>query len=213
MGFLSFDKTSKNTTNNYDQSQNSTNTVGDNRVGGDNSIIGGNTSAATINGDVTNTDYGAIEQGVGLAKGSLDFASNVAANSFQLTDHATSNALLFGEDVLTANNKSNQLVADIAQGSLDNIYKGNKDFLNYASGVNDKSLDFAENISDNTNSTISSAFSKFTDGVGNAINQVSSVVKGANTSDSVQTIKYIGFAVVGIAVAVFVLPQIFKGGK
>lgn len=197
MGF--FDKKSSTNTTTNDYTTNLQAGGADNRVGGDNSNFGGNVSAQEINGNVSMTDYGAIEQGVGLAKGSLDFASNTVANAFTLTDTATTNALLFGKSAFQYADASNKYLADISQGAL----KANSDVIN---GAFENNTSVVEKALDSNKS----AFNSTLGAVNNAIAAVKDTVKGANTSDSVQTIQYIAGAVV-VGILGFVLFS--KGNK
>ncbi len=190
------DKKKSTTTNTTNNDYTTTTSSTDNRVieGG---IVGGNITGQSI-GDVTVSDYGAIEQGVGLAKGSLDFASNVVANAFTLNDENTKNTLLFGKSALDSNLESSKLVSNIAGKSIDKLYENNNNVLNFASSSQGAALNAVKDAS-NT-----------------ALSKVSEVVKNANTSDSVQTIKYIMWGVIGVAAVVLLSrsgASLFKTAK
>ena len=187
MGLINKNKTNTNNTENNDFTTNID--AVDNRVGGDASIFGGNVTAQNI-GSVTATDYGAIEAGTGIARNALEFSSNNLANAFQFGDEITKNSTLFGKNALDATIESNKLVSGIAGTALNKLTENNDSVLNFARSVNKDSLG----------------------GIGDAIDKVASTVKASNTSDSVQTIKYIGLAVAAIAGIFFIAP-IFKTGK
>lgn len=186
-----FDKKSTTKTTNTEYTTDSSVHTVDNKVVGDNSNVGGNISAQNINGNVTNTDYGAIAEGTGLSKAALDFASNNVANAFTFADSALEKNTLFGDRALDSVDYTNKLANQVTGVALDKLYEGNKNALSFGSNAVEQLRGTADN----------------------AINKVTDVVKAANTSDSVQTIKYIGYAVVGIAIAIFVAPSLIKALK
>lgn len=195
MGF--FDKKVKTETTNVDQTQNTTTEALDQRAAGDNSNIAGNITGQNI-GSVTTTDYGAIEKSFDFSTGALDAATNIAANSFQYADNANTNALLFGESALRSNQIAMALTKDLAGSAFDTVYKNSKNALDNAAESQKGAL-----------STVDKTVSSMGTIVGNAVSKISDVVKGANTSDSVQTIQYIAGAVIFVAVAYMFL----KGNK
>lgn len=112
MGFLSSDKTSSSSTQNYDETN--LNTL-DNRVSGDDSITGGNQTVSQVNGNVklTTTDFGSVAGGLNVANNALAANVEVFGDSVDLASLAVSaneNAFLGALDNIKETNAvANQL--------------------------------------------------------------------------------------------------------
>lgn len=187
MGF--FDKKTTKSTTNYETNTDNSFTTADNSVTGDASTVN-KVTAESITGDVVLTDHGAIEQATNLSKGALDFSSNVLANAFTFGDSANNRALLFGENALELAKTTSILNKEFGMDALDKITE-----------ATNNSLNFGQSALDSVGKSTSEAVSKIAD-----------VVKGANTSDSVQTIKYIALAVAVVVGLIFVAPLLVKNG-
>jgi hypothetical protein len=223
MGLFDKKSTSNQTTNDYTTVTNTAVGGADQRAAGDNSIIGGNITAENISGDVNMVDYGTVEKSFDFATGSLDAATNIAANAFTLTDTATTNALLFGQNALATNLETMKLTRDITGDAFESVFKNSSAALNFAensseraldfaAGANSDSLDFAAESQRNSLTSLDKANLNLSQIASNAINKVSDVVKAANTSDSVQTIQYIIGGVIAVAV-VFMFLKAPKGSN
>lgn len=197
MGFFDKKSTVKQTTNDYT----TTNTVGatDQRAAGDNSVIGGSVTAQSISGDVSFSDLGAIEKSFDFATGAIDGATNIAANSFQYADNAVTNSLLFGKSALDSNREAMGVVKEITGDAFDTVFKNSAAALTFATDSQENALGSLDKATNSLSSVAS-----------NAISAISSVVKGANTSDSVQTIQYIVGGVIAVAL-VFIFLKAPKG--
>jgi hypothetical protein len=163
----------------------------DNRIGGDNSIMGGNIVARQV-GNITQTDYGAIRQGIGITRDALDFAGNQAANAFTFADTASNNQALVtlgAQDVVRESNKN---ITGLAENTM-------KELVGFSTGIGKESLATTKDIS---NAAIGA--------LGGAVGQISQVVKRANESDSVEIYRVVALG----AAALFGLYLIFgKKGK
>lgn len=112
MGFLSSDKTSSSSTQNYDETN--LNTL-DNRVSGDDSITGGNQTVSQVEGNVTlsTTDFGSVAGGLGVASQALAANVEVFGDSVDLAGMAVmanENAFLGALDNIKETNAvANQL--------------------------------------------------------------------------------------------------------
>ena len=144
MGLFS-SKSSSNSTTNIDER--TTNTV-DNRVGGDDSIFGGNQTITTGDNsgpiNVTSTDFGAISGALRLAENSTSEAFGFGAESLRLTAETNRDAMTFADNALI---RSSDLIGETLSEGADNLrFQGQQ--LQQAF---DRSLDFAKvaNTSEN----------------------------------------------------------------
>ena len=210
MGF--FDKKStKNTTNNETNIDDSLTAVDNSSIGDASNV--NKITAENISGDVVMTDYGAIEQATGLAKGALDFSSNTLANAFQFGDSQVTKSLLFGESALQLADNVNKMNQEFGMSAVDSVVEATKNSLNFGNSALENSLNFGNDALEKATSLGKDALSSATAAANFAVNKVSDVVKAANTSDSVQTIKYIMLGVAVVAALIFVAPKLFSKGE
>ncbi len=130
MGF--FDKKIKNETTNVDATTTTTNT--DNRIGGDDSIFGGNQSVVVGDGggdiNLTTTDFGAIDAAIkaniSVSDGAFDFATDAnkrtidfAGDALDRSFDSVDDAYDLTGDVIEANNKQFKFVAEQSAQQFD----------------------------------------------------------------------------------------------